>query len=263
MDCECSRIPARLGAALRAPREWGSGYLHGPGGTGKSFRALQQLAWGGSRGAEARWISLPRYVAEERRAAMMRPEEAEDLLLAHATLRLAPFLVIDDLGAERYTELAAEALYLLLDERWATERPTIVTSNLTPAQLAEIHGDRIASRCLGLGTPTHLSGADRRAAENVPDDWELPLGWKSLGGWIWRVKPTASPEPEKPEPWYPITRKEIEKIHAELGVPGPAWVGTVAAGDVRVLTPEQIEQRRQDQKRKLAEAELGSAAEPD
>lgn len=49
----------------------------------------------------------------------------------------APLMIIDDLGAERRTEYAIEQLYAVVDQRYRSGRPLIVTTNLTKEQLAE------------------------------------------------------------------------------------------------------------------------------
>lgn len=72
-------------------------------------------------------------------------------------------LIIDDIGSERLTEWGAEQLYLIINRRWLEARPTIVTSNLDPAALAELLGERMWSRLVGSDAVTlALTGEDRR-----------------------------------------------------------------------------------------------------
>ena len=47
-----------------------------------------------------------------------------------------PLLVIDDLGKENATDWAVERLYVLFESRYARKLPTLLTSNLSPAELA-------------------------------------------------------------------------------------------------------------------------------
>ena len=76
-------------------------------------------------------------------------------------------LIIDDLGIERSTDYAKEQVYSIIDERYKSGLPVIVTTNLTiedlrcPIQLADA---RIYSRILEMCTPVHVAGSDRRAA---------------------------------------------------------------------------------------------------
>jgi len=71
-------------------------------------------------------------------------------------------LFIDDIGAEKMTEWVAETFYLILNHRYNDELPTIFTSNLSPAELSEKLGDRIASRIVGSCDVVKLDGEDRR-----------------------------------------------------------------------------------------------------
>lgn len=61
-------------------------------------------------------------------------------------LSVVPVLVLDDLGAEPLTEWAASILFRVIDGRYITRRPLLVSSNLPPERLGV---ERIASR---LGT---------------------------------------------------------------------------------------------------------------
>ena len=76
-------------------------------------------------------------------------------------------LIIDDLGIERSTDYAKEQVYSIIDERYKSGLPVIVTTNLTiedlrcPSQLADA---RIYSRILEMCTPVHVAGSDRRTA---------------------------------------------------------------------------------------------------
>ena len=72
-------------------------------------------------------------------------------------------LIVDDLGAEKRSEWTDEQMYRLLNSRWLEERPTVVTSNLTPEAL-EVHvGPRLFSRIVGSDAVClRLTGPDRR-----------------------------------------------------------------------------------------------------
>lgn len=58
----------------------------------------------------------------------------------------ADVLVLDDLGGERATGWTAERLYLIVNRRWMERRPTVVTTNLEPAELTEAVGERTYDR---------------------------------------------------------------------------------------------------------------------
>lgn len=69
-------------------------------------------------------------------------------------------LVFDDLFATRFTENAHEEVLHLINERYQWARPTILTTNLSPAKVGETE-ERIASRIFS-GYSIELSGGDRR-----------------------------------------------------------------------------------------------------
>lgn len=54
-----------------------------------------------------------------------------------AEIKNASLLILDDLGAEYKTEWSACFLYEIIDERYRTGKPTIVTTNLSLRQLRE------------------------------------------------------------------------------------------------------------------------------
>lgn len=58
----------------------------------------------------------------------------------------ADLLVIDDLGAMRNTEWQIQIVYEIIDARYASEKPTIVTSNMTFKEIGEVFHERIRSR---------------------------------------------------------------------------------------------------------------------
>lgn len=80
-------------------------------------------------------------------------------------LRAVPLLVLDDLGAEADTAWSRSMLYLLLDLRYGDESSTIVTSNLSLAQISATFDDRISSRLAQMGKIITLKGPDFRTAK--------------------------------------------------------------------------------------------------
>jgi DNA replication protein DnaC len=58
----------------------------------------------------------------------------------------AGLLILDDLGAEKTTEWAESILYLIIDRRNRDKMWTIITSNLSLAEIEQSLGARIASR---------------------------------------------------------------------------------------------------------------------
>ena len=74
-------------------------------------------------------------------------------------------LVIDDLSAERKTEYMQEIVFNVIDARYRSGLPLIVTTNLTREELqhpADITSQRIFSRLFEMCTPIEIDGKDRR-----------------------------------------------------------------------------------------------------
>lgn len=71
-------------------------------------------------------------------------------------------LLIDDLGFEERSELVRSWLSTILDRRYRGMKQTIITTNLTPKDLADAVDDRITSRLIENGLVIHMDGPDYR-----------------------------------------------------------------------------------------------------
>jgi DNA replication protein DnaC len=102
---------------------------------------------------------LARIRATYRRSDDPRRETADDIA---ARLERAPLLILDDFGTEKVSEWVREILFLVADGRYGASRPTVITSNLPPGQLAarlgDIEGDRIVSRLVGGAQVVEVEG---------------------------------------------------------------------------------------------------------
>ena len=80
-------------------------------------------------------------------------------------------LIIDDLGAERKSEFMQEMVFNIIDSRYRSGLPFIITTNLTTDEIKkpqEIGYSRIYDRILERCFPVEVSGASRRR-QNVKD----------------------------------------------------------------------------------------------
>ena len=76
-----------------------------------------------------------------------------------------PLLILDDFGMERGTEYGLEQVYNVIDSRYRSCRPLIVTTNLTLSELqnpADRAHQRIYDRVLAMCTPVCCSGINFR-----------------------------------------------------------------------------------------------------
>ena len=87
--------------------------------------------------------------------------------------------IIDDLGVERSTEYAMEQMFFVIDSRYRSRRPMIITTNLKLSELknppdlahARIY-DRILERCApilfaGKNFREENAGATKQAAKDI------------------------------------------------------------------------------------------------
>ena len=71
-------------------------------------------------------------------------------------------LIIDDRGTEMTTQFTVSVLYQLLNTRLMEKKPVILSTNLTPGELASRYSPQIASRILGTYRLCQFCGDDIR-----------------------------------------------------------------------------------------------------
>jgi len=74
----------------------------------------------------------------------------------------ADLIILDDLGAEKVTEFAGQELFNIINHRMNRQKPMVISTNLTPGEIQEIYGARIASRILNGFEALVLKGDDVR-----------------------------------------------------------------------------------------------------
>lgn len=85
-------------------------------------------------------------------------------------------LVIDDLAAERDTSYMNEMIFNIIDARYRSGKPLIVTSNLTQTELTapcSVDKKRIYSRLLEMCVPIEVKGNDRREKKLRDDSADM------------------------------------------------------------------------------------------
>ncbi|WP_424212687.1 ATP-binding protein [Streptomyces sp. BI20] len=157
-------------AMLEGPSTPQSLVLTGPVGRGKTWEA-----YGALRAlAEA---PVPNFGLLAVRAADMyaslrptaTPGSAE---IAMGRLCRVPYLLIDDLGAGKWSEAVHEASERIFFYRYDHRLPTVITSNLPPRSddgedLVSWVGDRVASRLAQTARIVAMLGPDRRRLEGA------------------------------------------------------------------------------------------------
>jgi DNA replication protein DnaC len=133
--------------------------LAGPTGVGKTYASVSALR-AYRRGG--RFFYFPGLCG-----ALLHANRSGDALEA---VKRVPFVVLDDFGTEYVRE--GGLVETLLDEIiWHRESeilPTIITTNLTGAQLKDRLSDRIVDRLRGWGHVFTASGGSLRAVDELP-----------------------------------------------------------------------------------------------
>lgn len=143
-------------------------YIQGPVGVGKTHLAMAIAIEAARCGTTVRATSSQRIMAAIRSTFGGEGSEGDvfDSLVRPA------ILVIDDLGKDAPTEWVVSMLYRVIEERYLTVKPVVVTSNYSKRDLVArltVDGDStsaeaIASRLSEMTVRVKLDGGDRRLA---------------------------------------------------------------------------------------------------
>ena len=119
--------------------------LSGASGCGKTHIAAAIVNRLLERGEPALFVVVPDLLDHLRSAYQPGADVGYDELFER--VRNAPVLVLDDLGTQAQTPWAQEKLFQLINHRFNTRLPTVVTTNLLPEQL----DDRLRTRLTDAG----------------------------------------------------------------------------------------------------------------
>lgn len=148
----------------------GKGLIYfGNAGTGKSFFAACITNALIDKGYKCLMTNFPRIINE-----LTGLYEGKQQYID--SLNNYDLLVIDDLSTERDTEYTAEIVQNVIDSRYRSGKPLIVTTNLTKAEYENpknIKKERLFSRLYEMCLPLAVSGADRRRANAAIKDNSL------------------------------------------------------------------------------------------
>lgn len=111
---------------------------------------------------EGLYIFLPTFLEDLRDNYDSKDPDFEQVL---SMVKNCKLLIIDDIGAERVTEWVRERMVSIINTRSSNGLCTIYTSNLSPKELTNELGDRIASRVLGSSKVVEISGGDWRVSK--------------------------------------------------------------------------------------------------
>lgn len=167
---------SKLDLARKYVQEWDEmqkkniGYvIMGPVGTGKSFFAGCIANALMEQGISVMMTNFSRILNE-----LTKPYADKNQIISN--LVSYPLLIIDDLGIERNSEFALEMIYNVIDRRYCTKKPLIVTTNLSYQDMTrsdlDMEHQRIYSRLMEMCLPVIYKGSDQRMQEQ-----ELKMEW--------------------------------------------------------------------------------------
>lgn len=140
-------------------RDSGSGLLvYGDVGCGKSFMAACIANELIDRGTPCMMTNFTRIINQLQESFEGRQRTLD-------SLNGFDLLVIDDLAAERDTDYMWEQIMTVIDARYRSGLPLIVTTNLTASELsdnADMRKRRVYSRLKEMCIPLRMTGDDRR-----------------------------------------------------------------------------------------------------
>lgn len=150
-----------------APEGWI--LIHGPSGAGKTHVAAAIANRCIERGVPALFVVVPDLLDHLRSAYSPNSEIGYDVLIEQ--VRNAPVLILDDLGTQHATPWAQEKLFQILNHRYNTQMPTIVTTNLGVDRLDERLRMRLTDPA--ISRVYYVEAAARAIDVNLPDAVDL------------------------------------------------------------------------------------------
>lgn len=91
----------------------------------------------------------------------------QDIIAAHQNIFDCDLLIIDDLGTEMPNTFTISQLFLCLNERMLRKKSTIISTNLSIHQVAEIYSERTFSRISSNYVMLKLFGDDIRIQKKL------------------------------------------------------------------------------------------------
>ena len=135
--------------------------LYGDSGTGKSFASACIGNYLMERGKSVMALNLGLYLARLKSDWSRTETEILDKISE------CDLLIIDDFGAERITDWVLEKVFLLIDVRYKSEKPIIISTNLEyrkdrECDIARVFGKRVKDRINEMCYPLFFYGESRR-----------------------------------------------------------------------------------------------------
>lgn len=144
-------------------------FLYGSNGVGKTFIASMVLIEAYRHRYSAKRVSFAEYVQIYTRAWNASSVEQREELESqwYTEYKAVEFLVLEEIGKEIDSKIAAPILEDLLRYREDKQLPTIVCTNLDVEMVEERYGISVVSLIQGNMTPILIEGKDKRSSYYV------------------------------------------------------------------------------------------------
>lgn len=143
-------------------RQGPSLWLSGPIGTGKSSAAALIALEAAQRGYDTSWWGMSKLLS--RLKATFVADSTEHAYGLREEISRYDLLVLDDIGTIRAGEWIREELYLIVNDRYETNRPIVLTTDVDVDGMRKAIGARTVSRLIEMaGKPIEFDGPDHRA----------------------------------------------------------------------------------------------------
>lgn len=166
-DCDAAN-KAAVGFAKSATTMNKGAYFYGECGTGKTFLASIIAQEFLRNGDSVLFVKVPSLLDDIK--ATFNGQGSELTILDD--IKATKLVVLDDFGMEKPTQWAGATLSKILDMRYDGKSMTLITSNLSPKELADrlnnasdganLNGSRIFDRLKEICKPILLKGTSRR-----------------------------------------------------------------------------------------------------
>lgn len=148
-------------------RDWAHGRRTGLAIVGLMGRGKTHLAWQTARlwvSAHTHQTGMPNVIAYRATELFdaLRPDAPTNPYTVLEKAKTAALFLLDDAAAAKPSVWTQERLYELIDERYAQQRPLLITADVPPSKLGEWVGPRVASRLTEMCTVQVLDGPDHR-----------------------------------------------------------------------------------------------------
>lgn len=159
-DFDAEQSGAMLHMLAKRKQQHRGLFVTGDVGRGKTRYAAAAVRLWTLRGIDARMMLARQLFRRIWSTYRDDSTETEEQIVSH--LCAVPLLAIDDLGREqRITDAVRSVLHEILSRRIGNYLPTVVTSNLSFGEIAEVYDSAIASRLSTLELVV-MDGTDRR-----------------------------------------------------------------------------------------------------